>query len=258
MHRRFVSVGLRVILAAMMGMTAGCAMFRKNPAYQPPRRPAAPVQPSITLPPPAVAAETMPTAKPRRSWWQRKPRTPRPVRARVTAPAPAESAKQTTPVYRLKSGDPVVIYLRGIPGYPGGQQNIEGILDENGAINLPFLNFVVAAGMTPSELEREIMRRYVEGGYYKHIGVNVIVPTQRYYVRGEVRNPGQFTLTGGVTILQALAAAGGFTEYANKARVDVIRAGKTIRVNVRELEKRPTLDQELQAGDVIIVHRSAF
>ena len=116
----------------------------------------------------------------------------------------------------MRPGDPIIITLRGIPGYPGGQQNIEGILDENGSINLPFLNFIEAAGKTASELEREILTRYVSEGYYRTLGVNIIIPTQSYFVRGEVRGPGRFPLTGGVTILQALAAAGGYTEFANK------------------------------------------
>ncbi|MBU1692958.1 MAG: polysaccharide export protein, partial [Verrucomicrobia bacterium] len=188
---------------------------------------------------------------PRRSWWRKKP-------GGTPPPAAVEPAPPRGRIYRMKTGDPVFIALRGIPGYPGGQQNIEGILDENGCINLPFLDFVEAAGKTPSELEREIMTRYIEGGFYRTLGVNIIIPTQSYFVRGEVRGAGRFQLTGRMTILQALATAGGFTEFANSRRVELLRGNQRIVVNVRELEKHPARDKELEAGDVIIVPRSAF
>lgn len=158
----------------------------------------------------------------------------------------------------MKSGDPISIALRGIPGYAGGQQNIEGILDENGAINLPFLNIVQAGGKTASELEREIRSRYINEGYYRDLGVNIFIPSQSYFVRGEVRGPGRFQLTGGVTILQAIAASGGYTEFANARRVELLRGDQRSIVNMREIEKYPARDKELEAGDVIIVPRSAF
>lgn len=207
-----------------------------------------------------TAPSPVPTAreKPRRRWlfWRaRSPQKPSEGSAQETAPAVEEPPAR---VYRLRTSDPVIIALRGIPGYAGGEQRIEAIVDENGEINLPLLNVVKAAGKTASELEREIRERYIREGYYRDLGVNVLVPSQSFFVRGEVRAPGRFQLVGGMTMLQALAAAGGFTEFANPRKVELLRREKRMIVNVRQLEKNPARDIELEAGDVIIVPRSVF
>ena len=151
-----------------------------------------------------------------------------------------------------------MIYLRNVPGYPGGQQNVEAVVDENGTINLPFLNFVQVAGKSPAEVERELQSLYVEGGFYRNIGINVLLPTRVFYVYGEVRAPGRFQLVGNVTVLQAIASAGGFTDYANARAVEVKRLDKVFRVNVKDLKKNPVKDIELEAGDVVNVPRSPF
>ena len=205
--------------------------------------------PAAATTPPAATNAAPAAAESKRSWWSRKPKEP---------PVSATATQKPVRVYRMKTGDPIVIALRGIPGYPGGQQNIEGVLDENGCINLPFLNVVQASGKTPSELEREIRDRYINEGYYRDLGVNIIIPSQSYFVRGEVRGAGRFQLMGGTTILQAIASAGGYTEFANPRRVELLRGENRTVVNMREIEKYPARDKELESGDVIIVPRSAF
>ena len=174
--------------------------------------------------------------------------------AAEAAPAPVS----TVAVYKIRVGDPLVIYLRNVPGYPGGQQNVEAVVDENGTINLPFLNFVQVAGKSPAEVERELQSLYVDGGFYRNIGINVLLPTRVFYVYGEVRAPGRFQLVGNVTVLQAIASAGGFTDYANARAVEVKRLDKVFRVNVKDLKKNPVKDIELEAGDVVNVPRSPF
>jgi polysaccharide biosynthesis/export protein VpsN len=171
------------------------------------------------------------------------------------APRTVFGAKEYTP-YRLRPGDPIVVTLRGIAGVPGGQQQIEGSVNENGEINLPFIDFVHAAGRTGSELEQDIQRAYIDQQIYRQITVNVTVPSRVYYVRGEVRQPGRFPILSGVTIVQAIAAAGGFTEFASPSKVEIVRGTDRIRVNVDEMEKRPEKDREVEPGDVIIVPRS--
>lgn len=261
MKRLILPIALSLILAA-----SGCARFKKKsggvvlpsgarmpPAAAPaalPNPPAPEAVSATTTGAVPSAGETVPPAEePRRSWWKKTPKEPAVSGVATTKPVR---------VYRMKSGDPIIIALRGIPGYAGGQQNIEGILDENGSINLPFLNVVQAAGKTPSELEREIRDRYINEGYYRDLGVNIIIPSQGYFVRGEVRGPGRFQLMGGTTILQALAAAGGYTEFANPRRVELLRGEQRFVINMREIEKYPARDKELESGDVIIVPRSAF
>ena len=160
--------------------------------------------------------------------------------------------------YHLKAGDPIVIVLRGIPGVSGGEQQIEDVIDENGSINLPYVSAVQAGGKTSTELEQTIQKTYIDQQIYRYITVNVAVPGRSYYVRGEIRQPGRFQLLSRVTVVQAIAAAGGFTEFANPSKVEILRGNQRIRIDVAEFEKHPERDKEIESGDVIIVQRSFF
>ena len=157
--------------------------------------------------------------------------------------------------YRLRPGDPVIIYLRGI--LPTDDQ-IEEIVDERGMVTLPYIDDVQAAGRTSSELEREVQRIYIERKIYRSVTVNVVMPSQSYFIQGEVRQPQRFSLMTGTTLLQAVAAAGGYTEYADPKRVTLTR-GREVRVfNMREVERNPQQDISVESGDVIRVPRSRF
>ena len=156
--------------------------------------------------------------------------------------------------YQLRPADRIVVTLRGIPT----EEQIEDVVDERGYITLPYLDEIMAAGRTGSELERAIRSAYIDGKIYKNITVNVILPEQTYYVRGEVKTPGRYPLSSGVTILQAIAVAGGFTDFANAKKVKVVRGGKYFFVDTKDLERKPEKDVSVEAGDVIRVYRSVF
>lgn len=211
-----------------------------KPAVTP--RPAAPV----SEPPVVVAPAAKPSLK--------APATATSVPA-LQAAVPQAGSSTDAMAYRLRAGDPVIIYLRGMTG-AGPEQQYEDVIDENGQITLPYINTVQAGGLTASELERTVRDTYLERQIYKYITVNVVVPSRSYYVRGEVRQPGRYPLSSGVTIVQAIAAAGGFTEFANSSSVDVLRGDKKFRVDVKDFEKHPERDKAVEAGDVIIINRS--
>jgi len=186
----------------------------------------------------------------------------------LTAPRPSsrKTTQKSTPktsgqrgrtastAYRLKPGDPIAIYLRGIPR----EEMIEDIIDENGYINMPFINRVMAADKTSSELEHDIRKKYMDGKIYKDVTVNVVSAMQSYYVRGEVRSPGRYKLMSGITLVQAVAAAGGYSEFANPRKIKMLRAGEYFIVDVRDLEKHPEKDIDVEPDDVIIIPRSVF
>lgn len=156
--------------------------------------------------------------------------------------------------YRLRVGDPVVVHLRGIPE----ASNYEFMLDESGYISLPYIRPIQALGLTSAELQRRIHDAYINEQIYRQISVNVMLSTQSYFVRGEVRQPGRFPLTSGMTLLKAIAAAGGYTEFANPRRVEIVRGDVTRTENARRIEQDPSRDVEIRAGDVIVVRRSIF
>ncbi len=151
-------------------------------------------------------------------------------------------------VYRLKPLDPIFIRFSGIIE----QQVLELVIDENGEINLLHTSTPTkAAGLTTSELEDKIERLYIDGEIYKNVSVNVMMTDKVYYVQGEANQPGQFQLASGTTLLQAIASARGYTPYANKRKVTITRRGKVYPYNLKVLEKDPSQDVKIEAGDVI-------
>lgn len=272
------TVSARTVLlgacATVLALASGCASLRERMGGRPkyPTYTSYASRPAMIAPAPAA---TSPRASPRTAPATVAPapkiqpqvalpaapriEPPQPVAPTLKVPAPATTARApgSTPDL-LKVGDPIIVYLRGIPGYQGGQQTIEAVINEKGQINLPYINAVQAAGRTATELEDVIQHAYLDQQIYKYISVNILVPSRFYYVRGEVRGGGRFPLIGKVTVMQAIAAAGGFSEFADASRVEVLRGNDRIRINVRDLEKHPEKDREVEPGDVIIIRRSFF
>jgi protein involved in polysaccharide export with SLBB domain len=257
----FKNVLLAACAVVVLG-SAGCSLRDRHSYVMPPPKQAAPAdysRPALMAPAPILpistnspAAAVRPVAKPAPAL-----PVPAPVAA-ARKDSAATATMSSSTAYHLKAGDPVVIYLRGIPGVPGGEQQIEDIIDENGAMSMPYLGTIQAGGKTSTELEQTIQKTYIDQQIYKYITVNVVVPSRSYYVRGEIRQPGRFQLLSRVTVNQAIAAAGGFTEFANPSKVEILRGSQRMRVDAAEFAKHPDRDKELESGDVIIVHRSFF
>lgn len=158
-------------------------------------------------------------------------------------------------LYNLNPLDPLYISFLGIPE----EKAIEPVIDEYGQITLPYIQEPVeAAGKSVSELEREIKRIYIEDGIYKNITVNIQTSAKSYYMEGEVNGPQEYPLNRRITLLQAIAAAGGYTDYANKKDITITRRGKVIKANAKEIEENPELDIPLEAGDRIKVDRTFY
>ena len=186
--------------------------------------------PVQVLPPPAVE---MPSSMP------------------VVAPA-SEAAPSARPsgmaAYTLGIGDAVQIYLRGIPQ----QDMVQDIIDETGMVSLPYINEIRAVGLTASELEQTIRNTYLDQKIYRNITVQVIVPTRFYYVQGATRAPGRFTMQSAVHVSEAIAAAGGGTDFWS-GRVYIRRNGTIFKdiKNAQKLEKTPEDDILLEPGDIV-------
>lgn len=130
----------------------------------------------------------------------------------------------------------------------------------DGKISLPLLNDVQAAGLTPQQLAasiREGLKKYMSDPE-----VTVIVTavnSRRVYVMGEVSHPGVVPLLHGMTVLQALANAGSFTQFANIKGIYLLRNenGKQVKYpfNYKAVVKgqNPEQNLELKPGDTIVV-----
>jgi polysaccharide biosynthesis/export protein len=102
----------------------------------------------------------------------------------------------------------------------------------DGMISLPLINDIRAAGLTPAELSKEITTKLEKFITAPQVTVTVTaINSQRAYIVGEVSRPGPITLLPGMTVLQALATAGGFTQFANEKHISILRMehGKQIR-----------------------------
>lgn len=136
----------------------------------------------------------------------------------------------------------------------------EIIVRLDGKISFPLLDDVVAAGKTPTQLKLSIQEGLKEFVAEPHVTVTVrSAASKRFYILGEVVNTGEYPLTKNLTVLQAFALAGGFTEWASKKEIILFRRvdGKdeVIRINYKEIMKGKDFSQnvEIRADDTIIV-----
>ena len=94
----------------------------------------------------------------------------------------------------------------------------------DGRISLPLLNDVPASGLTPMQLRDGLARSLAEFIAAPNISVIVReVHSFKVTVIGEVKTPGRFELKGRATVLDVLALAGGFTDFAARGRIVVMR-----------------------------------
>jgi|SRR5690242_17947396 len=130
----------------------------------------------------------------------------------------------------------------------------------DGKISLPLLNDVQAAGLTPPQLAAAITTSLNKFVTTPQVTVIVTqINSQRVYLLGEVTRPGAYTLIPGMTFLQALSNAGGFTSYANPKKIYLLREenGKQQKLffNYKEVIEGKRTDQNvlLKTGDTIVV-----
>jgi polysaccharide export outer membrane protein len=128
----------------------------------------------------------------------------------------------------------------------------------DGMISLPLLNDVRAAGLTPAELRLVLMKKLAE--YIPDPEVSVIVAEVRSFkvsVIGEVHKPTRYELKSWTTVLDVLAMAGGFTQFASPSKITVLRPeGNTIKripFNYPKVVSGQDEDFYLHPGDKVLV-----
>jgi len=160
----------------------------------------------------------------------------------------------------IRVGDQIEIRLGGVPPEESGSVSGNYMVDGQGNINLPHINKITAAGKTQSALQSEIEQAYVSKGIYTHptVTVNVGAGARFVNVGGDVKAPQRVPFTPDLTILAAINACGGFTEYADQAKVSLLRDGHRTIINIKEVRKNPEKDVQLKPGDSIEVPRTWF
>jgi len=205
----------------------------------------------------------------------------------ASAPKPALPAVQTLPPFQTPSGPaPRLDPAKGDQNtrYTLGPQDQLRItvfdepeltnsyrIDSDGFITFPMINKVAASGITPPELQDRI-RSMLASGYIRNPQVRVEVEgykSQSVIVSGEVRTPGKLMMTGSMSLVEALAAAGSPTSAASN-EVSVSRQRRLangtvpdendveiIRVNLKMLQLgQAGRDLQLQDGDLVNVPKA--
>ena len=157
---------------------------------------------------------------------------------------------------RLRHGDELTVRIDAGPQQQTPQA-LDLYIDEDGAISLPLVGRINAAGLTTSELAEHIEANYVPR-YYVRCTATVIVAQRFFYVGGEVRGPGRFLWSEDTTLLKAISTAGGFTDYANHGKVELVHGKDRQVLNYDELRRNPSKDVPIRPGDTITVPRSVF
>lgn len=130
----------------------------------------------------------------------------------------------------------------------------------DGIISLPLIQEVKAEGLTPHQLKEVLTQRLKQFIETPNVTVTVMEANSfKVYVSGQVRSPGVYRLRSETTLLQIIPMAGGFTDWADKKKILIIRKEggkeKRIVVNYKKLIKGddPGSNVILKAGDTIIV-----
>lgn len=131
----------------------------------------------------------------------------------------------------------------------------------DGKISLPLIGELQAAGRTPKQLETEIAAKLKD--YVSEPDVTVIIQeirSQKYNVLGMVMRPGSFPLTKATTVLDAIAVAGGFRDFAKQKDIYILRRGpdgsqKRLPFNYKEVIKGKNSSQNVavETNDTIVV-----
>jgi polysaccharide export outer membrane protein len=131
----------------------------------------------------------------------------------------------------------------------------------DGKISLPLAGEVQAAGRTPLQLEQEIATKLLS--FITDPEVTVIVEqinSQRFNILGQVGKPGTYSLSSAATVLDAIAAAGGFRDFAKQTRIYILRQnakGAEVRIpfNYKDVikGKNPEQNIKLEPRDTIVV-----
>jgi polysaccharide biosynthesis/export protein len=160
--------------------------------------------------------------------------------------------EETRSEYIISSED-----LLEISVYGEADLNTEARVTREGTINYPLLGTIKASGLTARQLEKNITE-LLEKDYLVSPQVTVAIKEYgKVSIIGEVKIPGSYQMKERLTLAQAIALAGGFTDEADLSRIKVIRTSgakkETIIVDLDKILNKKALDFDVTAKDTIIV-----
>ncbi len=165
----------------------------------------------------------------------------------ATSSAPAAGSPSAITDYVLGVGDKVRITTFGEDDLSGEFQ-----VSSTGTISMPLINEIKAAGQTVSQVQAAIAAKLSEG-YMKNPHVSIEVLSYRpFFIVGEVMKPGSYNYVNGMSVINAVALAGGYTYRADKDDIKVKHGGPDAK------EESANETTQLVPGDVVNVPERFF
>ncbi len=180
-----------------------------------------------------------------------------PAKMASDKPAPGAKLPGAAPVdrtYIIGPEDTLRVLVWGQGGIPG-----EYMVRPDGMISVPLAGEVRADGRTAEELEKEVAQRLKDSKLIldPRVTVQILgVHSKKIFISGEVNHPGSMDLVVPTRISEALAAAGGFRDFAKITKIRIVhRDGTTSRYNDKEVSHGKHMEQDilLKPGDHIYV-----
>lgn len=155
----------------------------------------------------------------------------------------------------LRAGDTIEVRLAGVPSEEIAGFSAVQTVDEDGMLNIPYIGKIKVAGLDTSMAQHTIESRLISDKIYTSPTVTLSVQnTMRLVnVTGEVKSSGRLQYTADLTVMAAIAGAGGFSDFADRRHVKLVRGGKVQVIDTAKLSKDPSLDLKVVPGDQIFV-----
>lgn len=173
------------------------------------------------------------------------------------AGAPPEAAGNDT---SLGAGDVFDVRVFGEAELTGSYR-----VAQDGSIDFPLIGRLVVEGLEPTQIADLVTTRLHDGGFLVNPHISVLVKeynSKRVTVLGSVSHPGTFPMSAGLTLVQAISLAGGFTSLASRNDIVVTRRvnGELRRYRVRadDVTEGRSDDFSIGAGDTIYVPERVF
>jgi len=174
-------------------------------------------------------------------------------------PQPLSSLASVGNDYRINPNDLLEFDVYGVPGM---KRDVR--VNASGLISLPLIGPVPVAGLTGQQAETLIAERYAEK-YLQNPQVSLFIKeftTQRITIEGAVLKPGIYPVNGQLSLLRALALAGGYAQYAELKEIMLYRYGpdgqrQVLTFDLEKVRAGETMDPEVMPDDVVVVKRNS-
>lgn len=151
----------------------------------------------------------------------------------------------------IKKEDKVTVTL--LTGKGGVEQKFDMEVNDLGEITLPNIGSIKVEGLTTSEAQQMIEKKYIADQYYKKMNVIIVVEVGEFFVSGEVRMPGKYKLSTDTTLWMAITIAGGPTDFADLSKVTLRRGTDVKKYDAKKISEGKAEDPLIRRDDIIEV-----